>query len=131
MEPDKTPLGQAVKQFLQGGKVRIFVPVTLLTRIGNPGVSQGVFWQEGYKHVGVGVSRFGAFDDSGHMATDAVGKRVDGMGQVVVDDLVTIQTLLRSGPFSLELRRRQAQLMDIMAGGAGDALPGMGGMLPV
>ncbi len=56
MEPDKTPFGQTVKQFLQGGKVRIFVSVTLLTRIGNLGISQGVFGQQGYKHVGVGVS---------------------------------------------------------------------------
>jgi hypothetical protein len=131
MEPDKTPLGQAVKQFLQGGKVRIFVPVTLLTRIGNLGISQSVFGQEGYKHVGVGVPRFGAFGDSGHMATDAVGEGVDGMGQVVVNDLVTGQTLLRTGPFGLKLCGRKAQLMDVMAGCAGDAFPGVRGLLPV
>ncbi len=56
MEPDQTPLGQAVKQFLQGGKVRIFVFVTCLTRIGNLGIFQGVFRQQGHKHVRVGVS---------------------------------------------------------------------------
>ncbi len=131
MEPDKTPFCQTVKQFLQDGKVRIFVSVALLTRIGNLGISQGVFGQEGYKHVGVGVPRFGAFGDSGHMATDAVGEGVDGMGQVVVNDLVTGQTLLRPGPFGLNLGWRKSQLMDLMAGGTGDALPGVRGLLPV
>ena len=56
--------------------------------------------------MGMGVSGFRTLSYSGHVATDTVGKRVDGMGQVVVDDLVTIQALLRPGPFGLKLRRR-------------------------
>lgn len=81
--------------------------------------------------MGMGVSRFRALGYPGHMAPDTIGKGVDGVGQVVVDDPMTVQTLLRTGPFGLKLGGRQAQLMDVMAGSTGDALPGVGGMLPV
>ena len=80
--------------------------VTSLTRIGDFGVIQRVFGQEGHEHMGVGVSGFRALSYPGHVATDAVGERVDRMGQVVIDHLVTSQTLLRSGPFGLKLRWR-------------------------
>jgi hypothetical protein len=81
--------------------------------------------------MGVCIPRFGALGDSGHVATDAVGERMDGMGQVSVNHLVAHEALLGPGSLGLELRRRHAQLMDVVAGGAGDPFPGMPGMLPV
>ncbi len=81
--------------------------------------------------MGVCIPGFRALGDSGHVATDAVGERMNGMGQVLVNDLVAQEALLGPGPFGLELRRRHAQLMDVVAGCAGDPFPGMPGVLPV
>ena len=131
MQSYQTLLGQAVKQFLQGQEVRIFMLMTSLARVGDLWVIQSVFRQQGDKYMGVGVAGFRALGDSGHVATDAVGERVDGMGQVVVYDLVTVQTLLRTGPFCLKLRGRQAELMNVVTGRTGNPFSGMGGMLPI
>ncbi len=76
------------------------------------------------------VSGFGALGDSGHVATDAVGKRMDGMSHLWVNHFVAHQALLRAGSFGLKLSRGHTQLMDIVAGGAGDAFFGVDGKFP-
>ena len=76
------------------------------------------------------VSGFLAFCDSRHMTADAVGKRVNGMGHVLVNHLMAHQTLLRPGSFGLKLGRRYSQLMDVVTGGTGYPLVGMCGEFP-
>ncbi len=67
------------------------------------------------------VAGFFASGNSGHVAADAVGKRVDGMGQVFINHLMAYHTLLGAGASGLELSRGYAQLMNVVAGGAGNA----------
>ena len=55
------------------------------------------------------------FNDARHMTTDTVGKRVNGVGHVVVDSLVTLQALKGSGLFGLKLGRWCSQAVDIVA----------------
>jgi len=72
------------------------------------------------------VAGFIAPGNAGHVAADAIGKRVYGMRHVIVNHFVAYHTLLGAGSFGLELSRGNAQLMNIMAGGAGNALLGVG-----
>ena len=72
------------------------------------------------------ITGFGTLGDPGHMAADAVGKRMNGMRHVVINYFMTGQTLLRSGTFGLKLGRGNAQLMNIMTGGTGYPFFGMG-----
>lgn len=123
-------MGQAVVQVLERRQIGAFVLMACLTRVGHLGVIQSVFGQKRHKCMRVIVSGFAALGDSGHMATDAVGKRVDRMGHFLVNHFVAHQALLRTGAFGLKLSRGYAQLMDIVAGGAGDPFFSMGGKLP-
>ena len=77
------------------------------------------------------VPRFGALGDFGHMAAHTIAKGVNRVGQIVINQFMAHETLLRPGAFGLELSRRHTQLMDIVAGGAGNTLLGMLGLLPV
>jgi hypothetical protein len=54
--------------------------------------------------MGMGVTGFFASGNSGHVATDAVGKRMDGMGHVFVNHFMAYHTLLGAGSFGLKLR---------------------------
>ena len=76
-------------------------------------------------------SGFGAHFNSGHMTADTVGKGMDGMSVLVGITGMAAQTLPGAGPNRLELCRRQAQLMNIMTRGAGNAFLSMYGLLPV
>jgi len=97
-----------------------------LARVGNLRILHRVSGQQGHKHMGMRVTGFFASGNSGHVAADAVGKGVDGMGHVFVNHFVAYHTLLGTGPPGLELSRSYAQLMDVVAGGAGNTLLGMG-----
>ncbi len=125
MNPQQTLFNDTIVKLLQCLQIRVFVFVTGLTRVGNLWILHRVFGQQGHKHMGMRVTGFCASGNSGHVATDAVGKRVDGMGQVFVNHFVTYHTLLGAGSFGLELSRGYAQLMNIVAGGAGYAFIGM------
>ena len=74
MDIKQALLGQAVVKVLQRRQIGVFVLMTGLTRVGHLGVIQSVFWQQGHKRMRVIVSGFSALGDSGHVATDAVGK---------------------------------------------------------
>jgi hypothetical protein len=50
--------------------------------LGSP-VVQGIPAE--HEHVAVNIAGFGAGGDFGHMATDAVGKRMNGVGLIVVN----------------------------------------------
>ena len=77
VEVHEALLSQAVKHLLQGRQIGVLVLVTGLARVWNIGVCQGIFGQQGHKHVRMGVTGFRALRDSGHVAADAVGKRVN------------------------------------------------------
>jgi hypothetical protein len=96
-----------------------------LAGVGNLWILHRIFGQQGHKHVGMGVTGFFASGNSRHVATDAVGKGMDGMGQVFVNHLMAYHTLLGAGSSGLELSRGDAQLMDVVAGGTGNAFLGM------
>ena len=130
MDTKQALLGQAVIQLLQRCQICIFVLMTGLTRVRYFGIFQRVFGQQGHERMGVIVSGFCTFGYSGHVTADAVGKRVDGMGHLLVDYLVAQQALLRPGSFGLILSRRYAQPMNIMAGCASDPFIGVGRKLP-
>jgi len=130
MDTKQALLSQAVVQVLQRGQIGVFVFMTGLARVGHLGIIQRIFGQQGHKRMRVIISGFGALGDSGHVAADAVAKRMDGMGHLWVNHLVAHQALLRAGAFGLKLGRGHTQLMDIVAGGAGDAFFGVGGKLP-
>ena len=78
-----------------------------------------------------GRTGFGAHFNSGHMTTDTVGKGMDRMSVFIGVTGMATQTLPGPGPDSLELRRRQTQLMNIVARGARYAFLSMNGLLPV
>ena len=80
--------------------------------------------------MAVGVPGLGALDNPGHVATDAVGKRVDGMSLVCVYHPVAPQTLLGTRAHGLELSRGHAQLVDEVTRSASDAFFGVSGKLP-
>ena len=107
-------LSQTVVHFLQSHQVRVFVLMTCLARVGYVGIVQRILGEQRHKNMRVGIPGFTALCDSRHMAPDAVGKRVNGMGQRVIDHLMARQTLLRPGALGLKLSRRNTQLMDIM-----------------
>ena len=96
-----------------------------LAGVGNLRILHRVFRQQGHKDMGMRVTGFFASGNSRHVAADTVGKRVDGMGQVLVNHLVAYHTLLGSGAPGLELSRGDSQLMNVVAGGAGNAFLGM------
>jgi hypothetical protein len=131
MDPQKAPLGQPIEYLLQGCQISIFVFMTGLARVGDRRVLQGILRQQCHEHVAVGVAGFCAPGNFGHMATDTIAEGVDGMGCGAINHSVAHQTLLRPGPFGLELGRWYAQLMDIVAGRARDSFPGVHGLLPV
>jgi hypothetical protein len=110
---------------LQRLQIRVFVFVAGLARVGNLWILHGVFGQQGHKHMGMSVTGFFASGDSRHVATNAVGKRMYGMGQVFVNHFVAYHTLLGAGSSGLELSWGYAQLMDVVAGGTGNAFIGM------
>ena len=115
MDPQQGFFGYTVIHILQSRQISILVLMTGLARIGNFGVIQRVFRQQGYKRMGVIVAGFLALGDSRHMTSDAVSKRVNGMGHVLVNHLMTHQTLLRPGSLGLKLGRRYTELMDVVA----------------
>lgn len=78
-----------------------------------------------------GRTGFGAHFNSGHMTTDTVGKGMDRMSVFIGVTGMATQTLPGAGPDSLELCRRQAQLMNIVTRGARYAFLSMYGLLPV
>jgi hypothetical protein len=87
-------LAQTIEHFLQRCQIIVLVLVTSLARVWHCRIVQGILGQHGNKSMAVGVTGFGALDNPGHVATDAVGKRVDGMRQVCVYHPVAPQTLL-------------------------------------
>ena len=95
MHSQQSFFAQTVEHFLQGCQRFILVLVTLLARVWHCRIAQGILWQQGNKGMAVGVPGLGALDNSGHVATDAVGKGMDGMGQVCVYHPVARQALLR------------------------------------
>jgi hypothetical protein len=99
---------------LQRLQIRVLVFVAGLARVGNLRILHRVFGQQGHKDMGMRVTGFFAFGNAGHVAADAVGKRVDGMGQVFVNHLMAYHTLLGAGSFGLELSRSDAQLMNVV-----------------
>ena len=106
MNTQQALFSYTVIQLLQGRQITIFVLVAGLARVGNLGIIQGVFWQQGHKCVGVIVAGFGTHRNSRHMAADAVAERMDRMCHNWVNYFMTYQTLLRTGPFGLKLRWR-------------------------
>lgn len=94
MYPQQGLLSQTVKDLLQCCQVIILVLVTLLTRVRYAGIAQSIFWQQGNESMTVSDPGLGALDNPGHVATDTVGKRMNGMSQVCVYHPVTSQTLL-------------------------------------
>ena len=76
--------------------------------------------------MGVCIAGLGTFNNSGHMAAHTATEGVNGVSQVVIDQLMALHTLLRTGPFGLKLRGGQTQLVDVMAGGTIDSFTGMG-----
>ena len=125
MNPQQTLFNDTIVKVLQRLQIRVFVFVAGLARVGDLRILHRVFGQQGHKHMGMGVAGFRASGNSGHVATDAVGNRMDGMGHVFVNHLVAYHTLLGAGSSGLELSRGYAQLMNVVAGGAGYALIGM------
>ncbi len=81
--------------------------------------------------VAENIPGFDTHGDSGHVAPDAVGECVDGMGVKVFNHSVARQTLLRSGLSGLELCRRHTQLMDVMTRCTRNTFLGVYGLLPV
>ena len=69
--------------------------------------------------MAVYISGFSAFGNPGHMASHAVGKGVNGVRQICVDLDVTFKALLGTGRKGLGPRGRHADLVHVMAGGAG------------
>ena len=65
------------------------------------------------------------------MAANTIGKGVNGMGHIAVDDFVAEQALLGTCSLGLILGWRHPQLMNIVAGSAGDSLPCVGRFFPV
>jgi hypothetical protein len=106
MNTQQALFSYTVIQLLQGRQITIFVLVAGLARVGNLGIIQGVFRQQGHKRMGVIVPGLRACSNSWHVATDAVGKRMDRMSHVIVNHLMAYQALLRTGPFGLKLRWR-------------------------
>jgi hypothetical protein len=94
MHSQQSFLAQTVEHFLQSCQIIVLVLVTFLARIWYCRIVQAIFGQQGNKGMAVGVPGFGALDNPGHVATDAVGKRVDRMRQVCVYHPVAPQTLL-------------------------------------
>jgi hypothetical protein len=74
-------------------EILAFVFVTSLAGIGNVFVPQGILWQQSDEHVTVKIPGFSARRDPRHMAAHAVGKRVDRMSQVIIDQIMTTKAL--------------------------------------
>ena len=75
--------------------------------------------------MGMRVCGFLASGDARHVAADAVGKRMNGVGHVFINHFMAHQTLLGAGPFGLELSRRYTQLMHLVTRCTGNAFLGM------
>jgi len=93
MNAQQTLFNDTIVKLLQRLQIRVFVFVTGLTRVGNLRILNRVFGQQGHKHMGMRVSGFRASGDAGHVATNAVGERMYGMGHVFVNHLVAHHTL--------------------------------------
>ena len=126
MDTQKTPFRKAVIEILQGSQIRVLVLVTCLTRVGNLRILNGVFGQQGYKHMGMGVTGFRASGNAGHVTTDTIGKRMNGMSHVFINYFMTHHALLGAGPLGLELSWGYTQLMHVMTRRAGNTFLGMG-----
>ena len=93
MNAQQTLFNDTIVKLLQRLQIRVFVFVTGLTRVGNLRILNRVFGQQGHKHMGMRVTGFWASIDAGHVATNAVGKRMYGMGHVFVNHFVAYHTL--------------------------------------
>ena len=125
MNPQQTLFNDTIVKVLQRLQIGVFVFVAGLARVGDLWILHRVFGQQGHKHMGMRVTGFFASGNAGHVAADAVGKRMYGMGHVFVNHFVAYHTLLGAGSFGLKLSWSYAQLMNVVAGGAGNALLGM------
>jgi hypothetical protein len=85
VNPQQTLFNDTIVKLLQCFQIRVFVFVTGLARVGNLWILHRVFGQQGHKHMGMRVTGFFASGNAGHVAADAVGERMYGMRQVVVD----------------------------------------------
>ena len=99
--------------------------VTSLTRVGNFRVLDSILGQKSHEHMAVDVAGFRALGNPRHMAAYTVGKRVDRMGHVLVDLYMAFKTLFGACCPGLGTRGGNADLMNEMAGGAGDAFLGV------
>ena len=95
MHSQQSFLTQTLEHLLQGCQIVILVLVAFLARVWHCRIAHGILWQQGNKGMAVGDPGLLTLNNSWHVATDAVGKGMDGMGQVCVYHPVARQTLLR------------------------------------
>ena len=93
MNPQQTLFNDTIVKVLQRLQIRVFVFVAGLARVGNLWILHRVSGQQCHKHMGMRVTGFFASGNSRHVATDAVGKRMYGMGQVFINHFVAYHTL--------------------------------------
>ena len=123
--------GQGFVVLLQFLQILILMFVTSLARIGDYRVLQGILGQQSDKNMAMQISRFGAPGNPGHVAPNAVRKRVDRMREIVIEIGVTKETLLRAGCLGLGTRAGYSQLVHVMAGSASDTFHVMFGLQPI
>ena len=70
--------------------------VTRYTPIGDIRVVYRILGYQRPEHVAVDISGYRTLDNPRHMASDAVGKGVDGMGAGFIDEHMAFKALLRS-----------------------------------
>jgi len=102
-----------------------------LARVGNRLVFYGIFRQKGYEYMAVHLARLRAGYDLGHVAPYTVGKGVYRVSRRLIQLVMTFETLPGAGTQCLRPGRRQSDLMDIMAGRAGDPFGRMLRLQPI
>ncbi len=108
------PLGRKCL-FLELFQIIIFMVMTGRTGIGNIRVVDRILWYQDLHHMAVNVPGFRALGNPRHVAPDAVGKRVDGMGSGLVEDHMAFKALLRPRSDGLGAGRGHTQLVYILA----------------